>query len=254
MADEQTTGTTVDGNALDGTTGTTADGNAGMSPDERQELERLRAEKEQHLAEKSNREREQQELRETRARLEQYEQQRGGYQPPTMQADPQAQLLQQGIYALRQRAAEGDPEAVVQLQIAMEANSARGENAYLRELITIPDSDRAEVEKYSQQFRVSPTLAKKIRDGEKYEDLQKRMAEKESQIQRSNPIQPTPTAGVPVPNRALTDGGAMTDRDFFAKTAALEQKARDGDKAAERDLVKLVRGRDSGSIKIVSSG
>ena len=109
---EQTAGTTVGGNAAaTQTTGTTADGNAGLQAEEREELERLRNQKEQWLAEKNERAQEQERLREAEAQLA------AGRANPSSNAqsgqDPNLTLAYAELY---QRAVNGDGDARVQIE------------------------------------------------------------------------------------------------------------------------------------------
>lgn len=187
MTEPETTGTTVSaGEGAGYAGGTPTDATAGggdqVTEQERAELAALRQQKDQWLREKSNSE----EIRRENERLRlEREQIARAYPPPTGQGiDPMQQQLAQDIADLSER----DPAALRVIQRQTEATRAElqrqaAEQRYYRELDSIPNEHRADVERICRDNNLWPSMGYDRLRASLYDKERQSLAEQARKLQ-----------------------------------------------------------------------
>lgn len=195
---------------------------SGLSDAEKQELERLRLQKEQWLGEK-------QVYEETRRRLEEAERQRGYGHPPATAQDPTAQAAAQAIQNLWDR----DPETaqailgvanLTQAELQRrdaELQKREAQARYERELSAIPADRRAEVERRARSQNLWPSLADAQIRAEMYDRTQNELAEQRRRLQeREDALKRGVVKTTAEPAPSQSNNNAPT-RDEYGRTARL---------------------------------
>lgn len=153
-------------------------GNAGLTAEQVQEYERLKSEKGQWLAEKTNYE-------EAKRRLA--EQEAMGQQQPPTGYDPAVQQAEELRRSYEDLAAR-DPDAARLLSAVAQTTQAQLQQTqaqlrWYRELDAIPASDRPEVEARAKKLNVMPSWAKKDLDSERYVQKEKDLETERQRLQ-----------------------------------------------------------------------
>lgn len=237
MSDEQKSGTTADGNAT--ATGTTVDGNAELAAAQKR-IEELERQKQQHLAEKSKAEANARRVAELEARLT----------SPAQTAAPNPMRVQAMLaedIALAQQGDEGAQYRVWLAQMGYQgqqiAQQSQAELMKLRELLSIPESDRETVETLSNEHGVSPKVARLILEGQRASEAEKRLKAREAELLAQTERKPVATAAIGL-TAAETQAKTMKRSEFNATVRKLEAEGR----GAEADA--LIRREDSGELSI----
>ena len=234
----QTAGTEADGNAV--ASGTTSDGNAGPTAEEveqlRAENEQLRRVKDQALAEKST-------LEAMKLRVAQLEQ--AGTPAP---AGNDMMAIQASVMEDVVLARQGDTNAQLrvwmyqqQYQANQRAELAIAEVQKFKEMLSVPEADRGEVERIALEKGVTPSVAELILKGTRYDEASRKIQQKEQQIAAQR--KPVGTAEASVTATQVAKD-TMTSAEFNALYDRLE--AGGDDKAA----MELLRKKESGTLKI----
>lgn len=237
MTDEQKAGTAVDGNAT--ATGTTVDGNADLEAAKKR-IEELERQKQQHLAEKTKAEANARKLAELEARLT----------SPAQTAAPNPMRVQAMLaedIALAQQGDEGAQYRVWLAQMGYQgqqlAQQSQGELMKLRELLTVPESDRETVEALSNEHGVSPKVARLILEGQRASEASTKVKTLEAQLLAQAEKKPVATAAIGL-TAAQTADKTMKRSEFNALYTKLERE-----NPAEAE--KLARREDSGELQIL---
>lgn len=236
MTEEQKAGTTAGGNAATAATGTTAGGNAELEAAQKR-IEKLESEKQQHLAEKSKAEANARRVAELEAHLTR----------PANGQPPSPARLQAMIAEDLALEAQGDEGAMYRMALAREAakgQMAMAEVANLKQLISIPESDRARVEELSREHGVTPAVANKILLGERYVESDARVKAREAEILAQTEKKPVATAAIGL-TAAQTADKTMKRSDFIAEVRRLESEGK------EKEADALVRREDSGDLHVI---
>jgi hypothetical protein len=246
---DPTPGTTTDGREPLATPGTVAGGST-VTDQERQELESLRAGKQQWLGEKTKYEQTQAELdEERRLRLE------AQSQPPASAVDPITADVQGEYMNLLMQAAAGNPQARFQLAVLQ---GQQQEMARIRRdalISSLPGDERSEVETL---LRSNPNLdvptartivqgnqaSKRLKDMEARDAEAKRIAE---EMGRAGNLGTASVRTAP----ATPTNGTMKASDFNSRLAALNQRIADGDRGARQEALNLGRQVDTGAITLI---
>jgi hypothetical protein len=260
MGDTETTGTPgakqegANANASGTPAASTDGGNAaGMSAEERAELERLRAAHQQALAEKETLERTKQENEWLRQQVEQASRATTpptGYDPAAQQAARLAQALQ--------NVQERDPEVVELLTATArmtqeQLQRQQAEQRFYRELGGIPPEDQAEVERIAKSENLWPSIAHDRVLARRYVKTKNDLAEQSRKIQqhesklKRNVVD---TTASPAPPVAKTD--EITDEEHQRMIADAEGALRRRDHKAYADLKKKLDDVDYGRVRVRS--
>lgn len=212
-------------------------GNAGLTAEEKAELERLKSEKGQWLAEKTNYE-------EAKRRLQELEQ--ASQSTPPTGYDPQNEALLRSYQDL----AERDP-AVAQIITAVAQSTQaqlqrqQAELRWYRELDSVPATDRAEVEARARRLGVSPAWAQRDLDAERYTKTQKELEAERQRlaVEREALNRPKTVSTVASPSPPAMPRGDEITAEEYARAC---DRAEKGDAEARRLLDRY----DSGQVRI----
>lgn len=236
MADEQTAGT-VDGGNVEVTPGTPTDGNADVDA-LRQEVIRLRQVQQQALAEKQNLER----LKQENDALRSQASRAGAITPPMVPADPMALRMRQALEEKRFLAAQGDADAMLQLGLLEQQQRLNAENQQLRQMLSIPDTERADVERLVHEHGVAPSTARLILRGMRAEEAEKKISAEDMAVRKTEERQRVATTVAPV--AASEAKNILSLDEYGAKLRKLQAENR-LDEAAQ-----LRRDRANGKIQL----
>lgn len=232
--DDLTTGTAGGGNAE--ATGTPVGGNADELAALREKAdlaEKLEREKSQWLAEKGNYE----------ALKREKEAAGFGVAQPPAQA-PNAQNELQTVYAqLQYLAAGGDPGAKWQLALLEQQQQLARQNQYLQEMMSVPDSNRDEVNRIVRDHNVTPKAAMLMLKGMKASEAEARIAELEERVRKETAQRTVHTATVGV--TASEVGKTVYKGSEYAD--AIARLKRSGD---ENGVRQLINKRKNGEIQV----
>lgn len=248
MTTETTPGTTADGTPVTTGAGTTADGS--LSEQERQELESLRAGKQQWLGEKTTYENTKAERDALARQIEAM-----SSQPPTQGVDAVTANVQARYQQLLIEAAQGDVDA--QFRVAQ----IHGQQVALQKIereaaLSALGGLRQKVEAVlNSNTNLTVAQAKTIVEGDEararakeYEDRAAEAKRQAEEAARGSTAGVTSVRSAPVTE---TNRATMKSSEFNSRMAALNERINNGDKAARTEALKLGRQVDSGEITLI---
>jgi hypothetical protein len=148
---------------------------------------------------------------------------------------------------LESEAAAGNEDAILQLGVIKQLGQTNARVNRELELLRIPEAERDEVDKASNQYGVSPSLARKIMKGEKLEQAEASLREREARLKAEETARAEGRVGT-----AVTPLPTAQAQEKFIKASEYEAKVdqlRAAGKLAEAKT--LIDAVNSGEMKIL---